>query len=108
MAYVCLGCGEAFEQPVRVTEASGERRLCSPCCLESFAPGVRCEGCGAFLPQGQERHGLCPDCAGDAVERLRDLLRRGFTQAERDVLNDAFDGVDLSGQERGVNTDERA
>ncbi len=96
MEYVCLGCGEAFEQPVRVAEASGESRLYSPCCRESFTPAVHCRNCGAALPQGEEVHGLCPDCAEEAVARLREFLCRGFTQAEREVLNDAFDGVALS------------
>ena len=97
MEYVCLGCGQAFEQPVQVAEASGESRLYSPCCQEGFTSAVRCPGCGAAVPQREALHGLCQDCAGDAVARLREFLRRGFTQAEREVLNDAFDGVDLAG-----------
>lgn len=96
MEYICLGCGQAFEQPVRVAEASGESRLYSPCCREGFSSAVRCSGCGAAVAQGEEVHGLCQDCAGGAVARLREFLGRGFTQAEREVLNDAFDGVDLS------------
>ncbi len=96
MEYVCLGCGQAFEQPVQVAEASGERRCYSPCCREGFTPAVPCRSCGAALPQGGDVHGLCPDCAEAAVERLRDFLRLGFTPAEREVLNDAFDGVALS------------
>lgn len=96
-----MGCGETFHQPVQIEEDTGERRSVSPCCGEGFRCAISCRSCGRPIQEGEDIHGLCPDCARQAVERFQALLRRDFTGAEREALNDAFDGVPLCGPGRG-------
>ena len=98
---VCLGCGGVFQHPKLVTEVTGERCSVSPCCGEAWASARRCSGCGRWMAEHSGLHGLCPDCARNAAERFRKLLIDEFSQEEREVLNDAFDGVPLTRPEQG-------
>jgi hypothetical protein len=63
-------------------------------------PTMECDGCGEILAAGTDHHGLCRKCAVKAVERLNYFLNNEFTEAERLVLDDAFDGVALSEPEK--------
>ena len=95
--YVCCGCGEAFRQPVRVPEASGEVHWVSPCCGEDYREAVPCALCGRPVSRARRRHGLCPRCAGESVARFARRLEE-FSPEEREVINDAYDGVPLTGR----------
>lgn len=105
---ICLNCGETFHTPVEIREHLGpewESAVCipvSPCCLAPFAQAVACDSCGVAMAPDESSHGLCRSCARKAVERLKRILKGGFTPAEREVLNEAFDGVPLTLGERGV------
>lgn len=94
--YICMNCGSSFRSPKTITEAHGEKHSVSPCCCDSYAAAAECCDCGREMPRGESRHGLCQKCAWTTVEHLRWYLRSNFTDAQRAVLNEAFDGVPLT------------
>ena len=107
MTYFCLNCGEPFQHPKTLEDKHGEpwrigeKRRVSPCCKDSFVKAVVCAGseCQELIPAGKDLHGLCRKCADKSVSRLRYFLLNEFTEAEREVLNDAYDGVALTDPE---------
>lgn len=100
--YICLECGHEFIGPVTVTDRHGspyvlkEKHRVSPCCHGAFAEATECVECGGLIAVGADSHGLCRKCAEKTVARLRYLLFNEFTEAQRETLNDAFDGVNLT------------
>ena len=100
--YICLDCGNEFTHPKTIEEKHGdpfqlrEKHRVSPCCHSTFAEAMRCGGCNALIAAGADCHGLCRKCAERAVDRLRYLLLNEFTEAEREALDEAFDGVFLT------------
>lgn len=98
--YICLNCGAVFHKPRPVTECHGEKHDVSPCCGEDFAQGSECSYCGKEMPAAEGRHGLCRKCAWSTVEHFRWYLCNNFSEAQRAVLNDAFDGVPLTQPEQ--------
>lgn len=103
--YFCLNCGDPFQKPKVLEDKHGEpwrigeKRRVSPCCRDSFVKAVGCTGCGELVPAGKDLHGLCRKCGEKTVSRLRYMLLNEFTEAEREILNDAFDGVPLTDPE---------
>lgn len=98
--YICLNCEKIFRDPARVREPGTFGHFWrSPCCLDGFAPVMTCDRCGKLMAAGSDLHGLCRACAEAAVARLRYYLNNEFTDAEREILNDAFDGVPLTDPE---------
>ena len=98
--YICLNCEKLFSNPVQVAEKdTGEHCWRSPCCLDGFAPVIACDHCGELMTAGSDLHGLCRACAKAVVARLRYYLNNEFTDSERKILNDAFDGVPLTDPE---------
>ena len=106
MTYFCLNCGESFERPKTIEEKHGEpwrigeKHRVSPCCLDSYTKAVSCTECEELIAAGTDAHGLCRKCAEKTVSRLQYLLLNEFTDAQREVLNDAFDGVHLTEPEK--------
>ena len=99
--YICLNCEELFDTPCEISDpGTGERYWRSPCCLDGFMPVVSCERCGKLIAVGADTHGLCGHCAEATVARLRYFLNNEFTEEEREVLNEAFDGVPLTEPEK--------
>lgn len=101
MPYICMNCGGQFEHPTTVVDNHGlpffsEKHRVSPCCRDTFVETMPCNSCGRDVGEGTDYHGLCRKCAEAAVERLRYVLYNEFTEAERQVLDDAFDGVSLT------------
>lgn len=98
--YICMNCGSAFHEPKAVTELHGEKHSVSPCCGDSFAAGAQCGYCGREMLEAESRHGLCQKCAWTAIEHFRWHLLNNFSDAQRAVLNEAFDGIPLTEPER--------
>jgi len=101
MPYICMNCGGQFEHPTVFVENHNlpfysEKISLSPCCRDTFMPTMRCAVCGDVLAAGTDHHGMCKKCAVAAVDRLCYFLNNEFTEAEREVLNEAFDGVALT------------
>lgn len=100
--HLCLGCGRVFDWPRAweeqhgQPELPGERFSLSPCCGDGYVKAVRCARCGKWMAR-DGGHGLCGRCAGQAVGRLRRLLMDQFSREERLAVNEAFDGVPLTG-----------
>ena len=98
--YICLGCGQGFPWPAQYRDPqTGEAHLTSPCCRTAFREADRCQNCGRLIPREEGR--LCPRCRKDAVDRFRQLLDR-VTPAEREAINNAYDGVPLTKPERAA------
>ena len=98
--YICLNCEKLFSTPELVEEFdTGEHHWKSPCCQDGFVPTASCGRCGKLIAVGSDLHGLCRACAEAVVARLRYYLNNEFTDAEREILNDAFDGVPLTDPE---------
>jgi len=101
MPYICMNCGKQFETPAVEVDTHSlpffcEKHRVSPCCRDTFVETMACASCDAEIGKGTDYHGLCRKCAEQTVERLRYFLYNEFTEAERQVLNDAFDGVALT------------
>lgn len=101
MPYICMNCGKQFETPVTVSDNHGlpffcEKHRVSPCCHDTFMGTMTCAACDAEQAKGTDYHGLCRKCAEATVEQLCYFLYNEFTEAQRQVLNDAFDGVALT------------
>lgn len=101
MPYICLNCGGQFEHPVTIVDDHAlpffsEKHRVSPCCRDMFVETMPCDSCGAVIGKGTDYHGLCLKCARETVARLEYLLYNEFTEAQRQVLDDAFDGVSLT------------
>lgn len=101
MSYICMNCGMQFDHPTTVVDNHGlpffsEKHRVSPCCRDTFVEAMPCQSCGHDVGKGADYHGLCRKCAEEAVSRLIYLLYNEFTEAQREVLNDAFDGVPLT------------
>lgn len=94
--YICLNCMETFSEPTRIRDSEGDYRWLSPCCRDSYTVAMECASCGGTIPVGSDLHGRCRKCAEAVVSKLQYLLYNEFTEAEREVLNDAFDGVSLT------------
>jgi len=100
--YICLNCGDEFLRPKIIEIRHGaefdlrEKRLVSPCCHDSYAAAMNCGSCGTLIAIGKDTRGMCRKCAEKTVARMRYLLFNEFTEAQREVLNDAFDGVALT------------
>ena len=101
--YICLDCGEEFTHPKIIEDKHDhdpftprEKHRVSPCCYTNFAAAMNCGSCGTLIAIGKDTHGMCRKCAERTVARLRFLLFNEFTAAQREVLNDAFDGVALT------------
>ena len=101
MPYICMNCGGRFAHPAILADNHGlpyfvERHSVSPCCKDTYVKTMHCQSCDTVIGQGTDYHGLCRKCAEAAVERLRYFLYNEFTEAEREVLNMAFDGIALT------------
>ena len=100
--YICLECGEEFSNPKTTEDNHGVpfllkvKHRVSPCCHGAFAEAIRCDRCGNLIAAGADAHGYCRKCAERTVDKLRYVLFNEFTEAEREILNDAFDGVALT------------
>lgn len=101
--YICLDCGEEFSRPKIIEDKHDddpftprEKHRVSPCCYTGFAAAMNCDDCGALIAIGKDAHGMCRKCAERTVARMRYLLFNEFTEAQREVLNDAFDGVPMT------------
>jgi hypothetical protein len=47
--YICLECGELFEQPLRYKEECGEDNTCCPSCKGDYVQTFRCDECGEWI-----------------------------------------------------------
>lgn len=82
MAYICLECGNVFEEPTRWEEKHGlehgpyEPWSGCPACLGGYADAVLCNSCNEYFPDGAGHHTsehgtLCEACYNE-LERTED------------------------------------
>ena len=94
--YICLNCGEPFEEPYTYFEDYGEAQTVSPCCKGAFDYATTCDNCKRPIPASAVFHGQCEECTKDVIRSLVKHLKEHYTYKEREILNDAFEGVPLT------------
>ena len=100
MKYKCVECGFVFGDDDFAIEKGyvgtcGDRRIyeeyyCCPICKGDYEEISRCEVCGEYACESGERY--CEECKTDALKRFQYFLRNEFTEKEREMLNDLYDG----------------
>ena len=102
--YKCKNCGHIFEEGEQATWtekhgfSSGPYEEWSGCpiCQGSFEEAKKCEYCSNYFIEGESRSNvICEDCVDEIETRFSNLLHNNFTEFERTVLNDIFDGKEL-------------
>ena len=47
--YLCLDCGELFQEPFMYVEKHGEQQMCCPYCKGDYVDTFRCDECGEWI-----------------------------------------------------------
>lgn len=102
--YKCLDCGNLFEEgeAKRVSEKMGEAfgspayqdyYVC-PCCGGDFEEVEPCKLCGSYehIASGEE---YCTDCKNDVLKRFQTFVNSEFTEEERELLNELYEGEQI-------------
>lgn len=84
--YICLECGEMFEDFTTWTEPHGEQLCGCPYCKGAYEEAKECVVCGEYYLEEDLTNGVCEDCAermfyyDTALKYLQDkkLLREFF------------------------------
>jgi Zn finger protein HypA/HybF involved in hydrogenase expression len=93
--YICLNCGELFNEPHKVSEIHTELserpleifRVCPKCGEADFESATDCENCGTMIGESQAKYGLCGDCEMKSDVLFRELLSENFTENELHYLS---------------------
>lgn len=67
MMYICLECGEVFENLSRWTEPHGEALCGCPYCKGAVEEAHQCKSCGEYFLEEDLWNGFCEDCAKDEI-----------------------------------------
>ena len=96
--YKCNNCGNIFEsgEEKRWTESRGEywgsecyEEMCGcPLCEGDFDEIQPCSICGGYS-DGEK---YCAECKCRCADLFQNLLENNFTEKERDMLNEIYDG----------------
>ena len=91
--YVCLSCGHLFEEgeEKKTTEITGENFYSCPICGGDFEEADSCEECGAY--SSELCYGYCGECSSRVKKSFEKLMNDNFTEKERDLLNNLYDGM---------------
>lgn len=96
--FKCNNCGHIFEagEEKRWSESRGEywgtecyeEMSGCPICEEDYDEIQPCTICGGYS-DGEE---YCAECRHRCVDLFQNLLENNFTEKERDMLNEIYDG----------------
>lgn len=96
--YICLECGEVFDQPYTRFEPHPELDGCpsetfyvSPCCGGDYADAARCQCCGAYTVELPGLTPLCKHCRTVAKGQFIELLR-SLAPEQVEFLSDWTEG----------------
>lgn len=95
LMFKCGECGHVFEAgEERVwTETSGETLYGCPMCSGGFQESFPCKICGSHDKDVNDH--FCMKCAVNVKNRMEAFLDSEFTKAERELLNEIYDGEEL-------------
>ena len=97
--YICLDCGEIFDEPQMICETHYELDekpcetfyVCPHCGEGDFEEARICEVCGEYMPESQSAYCLCAKCEAEAWGRFKKLMRDNFTPNERAYLYEKWE-----------------
>lgn len=98
----CIDCGHLFEEAKRYSEKVGEywgspyceERSGCPLCLGAYDEAVACKICGSYEDVEDEEE-YCEMCKEKILKRFNDFVSSNFTEKERRVLNELYDGKEI-------------
>ena len=87
----CNECGHLFEEGEQASwvEPHGERLSGCPLCYGVYEIARPCKLCGDY---GNTEEDYCEDCKNDIKKRFSDFVEKEFTEEERELLNELYDG----------------
>lgn len=96
--YRCLECGNLFEDGEEVVweETHGldsppyEKWSGCPLCKGGYKTINPCKICGSYNHDPAEDY--CNQCKKDVKKRFADFIEEEFTEEERDLLNELYEG----------------
>lgn len=91
----CLSCGNEFpETSIAVALDDWDRweGVCPECGSDDIDDVYMCRGCDRYFLERDLTADYCRDCAADIIKFFNDLLDNNFTEEERELLNEAYDG----------------
>jgi formylmethanofuran dehydrogenase subunit E len=70
MTYICLSCGNTFDEPDRWTESHGEPATGCPICYGAYSEAQACDVCGEYIPVDmyKKQQGLCQFCYDERIK----------------------------------------
>lgn len=104
MMFKCLECGSLFEEgeQKKVCEPMGEawgapayqEYYACPCCGGAYEEVQPCKICGGYegIDEGEE---YCNECKADVLKRFQNFVNSEFTEEERELLNELYDGENI-------------
>ena len=98
--YKCLACGNLFEEGEQAEwvemhgfdYGNGEKWSGCPICKGGYEKVEPCRICGSYAEEMQGDY--CKECVVDVHKRFKDLMKK-FSEEERELLNDLYDGEPL-------------
>ena len=101
MMYRCESCGHLFEEGEQKIEFSYladygskpvyEKHLCCPVCGGDYEEITACKICNGFEHMKSEQD-YCEACKTYVKNKFQRILRTNFTDEEKKLLNDLYDG----------------
>lgn len=96
--YICLECGNIFEEGEEWNESRGE--FWGSSCFESVSGCPICKGayeevqpckiCGGY--DKNSNSGFCQSCEEEVKKRFSDFVDNNFSKEERELLNELYEG----------------
>ena len=92
--YRCKECHHLFEdgEEKKWIEPHGEMLRGCPVCCGIYEIARPCKICGSYSSDDDE---YCETCKNEIKKRFVSLLDKYFTEEERDLLNELYDGERL-------------
>ena len=92
--YRCKECHHLFEdgEEKKWIEPHGEMLRGCPVCCGIYEIARPCKICGSYSSEDEE---YCETCKSEIKKRFVSLLDNYFTEEERDLLNELYDGERL-------------
>ena len=99
--YKCEKCGNLFEEGEQVewvemdgfNYGNGEKWKGCPICKGNYKKINPCKICGSYEHDYGEDY--CNDCKKDVQKRFSTFIEEEFTEEERELLNELYDGESL-------------
>ena len=99
--YRCEECGHLFEEGKQAkwtemhgfTYGNGEEWQGCPLCKGDYEEIKPCKICGSYEHDYDEDY--CNNCKKEVQKRFSNLIEENFTEEERALLNELYDGEEI-------------